>query len=38
MSFNMPKNSTFTRTIVIVTDGLDALGFQRFGMVQSAHV
>src|ERR1700678_558018 len=31
MSFNMPKNSTFTRTIVIVTDGPGALWFQRIG-------
>src|ERR1700689_4730057 len=27
MSFNMPKNSTFTRTIVIVTDGPARFGF-----------
>src|SRR5580698_6352838 len=31
MSFNMPKNSTFTRTIVIVTDGPERSGFQGLG-------
>src|SRR5580704_2826297 len=35
ISFNMPKNSTFTRTIVIVTDGPGALWFHADGLAMS---
>src|ERR1700730_5992086 len=36
ISLNMPKNNTFTRTIVIVTDGVRGAAFQRCAALMAA--